>query len=104
MGGVTPGKDGEHLGLPILPSVRAVSEKTLSLTPIVYHNLDYPRLITRQAKEHLKPDAAAVYVAAQQAASAIEEAIEAEIPLIVAVAEHIPLHDLLRVIKDSKVR
>lgn len=47
--------------------------------------------------EQLKPDATAVYVAAQQAAKAIEEAIEAEIPLIVAVAEHIPLHDMLRV-------
>jgi len=45
----------------------------------------------------LKPDATAVYVAAPQAAAAIEEAIEAEIPLIVAVAEHIPLHHLLRV-------
>lgn len=50
-----------------------------------------------QAKERLKPDATAIYVAAQQAAGAIEEAIEAEIPLIVAVAEHIPLHDMLRV-------
>ena len=50
-----------------------------------------------QAKEQLKADATAVYVAARQAASAIEEAIEAEIPLIVAVAEHIPLHDLFRV-------
>jgi succinyl-CoA synthetase alpha subunit len=47
--------------------------------------------------EQLKPDATAVYVAAQQAAKALEEAIEAEIPLIVAVAEHIPLHDMLRV-------
>ena len=47
--------------------------------------------------KQLKPDATAVYVAAHQAAEAIEEAIEAEIPLIVAVAEHIPLHDLLRV-------
>lgn len=36
-------------------------------------------------------------MAAGQAASAIEEAIEAEIPLIVAVAEHIPTVDLLRV-------
>ena len=36
-------------------------------------------------------------MAAGQAAGAIEEAIEAEIPLIVAVAEHIPLHDQLRV-------
>ena len=50
-----------------------------------------------QAKEQLKPDATAIYVAAQHAAGAIEEAIEAEIPLIVAVAEHIPLHDMLRV-------
>ncbi len=45
----------------------------------------------------MKPDATAVYVPAPQAAAAIEEAIEAEIPLIVAVAEHIPLHHLLRV-------
>ncbi len=50
-----------------------------------------------QAKDELRPDATAIYVAAQQAAGAIEEAIEAEIPLIVAVAEHIPLHDMLRV-------
>jgi succinyl-CoA synthetase alpha subunit len=69
---VTPGRTGEHLGLPVLPSVR-------------------------QAVDELKPDATGVYVAAHQAAGAIEEAIEAEIPLIVAVAEHIPLHDILRV-------
>ena len=50
-----------------------------------------------QAKDQLGPDATAIYVAAQQAAGAIEEAVEAEIPLIVAVAEHIPLHDMLRV-------
>ena len=54
-------------------------------------------LIIPQAKDQLRPDATAIYVAAQQAAGAIEEAIEAEIPLIVAVAEHIPLHDMLRV-------
>ena len=50
-----------------------------------------------QAKENLRLDATLVYVAAPHAAGAIEEAIEAEIPLIVAVAEHIPLHDMLRV-------
>ncbi|KAL9594903.1 MAG: hypothetical protein Q9179_005195 [Wetmoreana sp. 5 TL-2023] len=77
VGGVTPGRDGEHLGLPVLPTVRAV-----------------------EAKEHLNPDATAVYVAANQAAAAIEEAIEAEIPLIVAVAEHIPTIDSLRKIKS----
>lgn len=72
MGGVKPGAEGEHLGLPVLPSVR-------------------------EAVRKLKPDATAIFVAAQYAASAIEEAIEAEVPLIVAVAEHIPLHDMMRV-------
>lgn len=72
VGGVTPGKEGEHLGLPLLPSLK-------------------------KAKDQLKPDATAVFVAAPQCGKAIEEAIEAEIPLIVAVAEHIPLHDILRV-------
>ncbi|TGJ86839.1 hypothetical protein E0Z10_g1889 [Xylaria hypoxylon] len=47
--------------------------------------------------EVLKPDATGIYVAAHQATAAIEEAIEAEVPLIVAVAEHIPLHDMIRV-------
>jgi succinyl-CoA synthetase alpha subunit len=47
--------------------------------------------------EKLKPDATGIYVAAHQAPGAIEEAIEAEVPLIVAVAEHIPIHDMLRV-------
>ncbi|OCK75931.1 succinyl-CoA ligase-like protein subunit alpha [Lepidopterella palustris CBS 459.81] len=72
VGGVRPGSTGEHLGLPVLPSVRA-------------------------AKEQLNPDATAIFVAANQAAAAIEEAIEAEIPLIVAVAEHVPLHDVMRI-------
>lgn len=72
VGGVTPGREGEHLGLPVLPSVR-------------------------KAMEVLKPDATGIYVAAHQASAAIEEAIEAEVPLIVAVAEHIPVHDFMRV-------
>lgn len=72
VGGVTPGKEGEHLGLPVLPSVR-------------------------KAMEELKPDATGIYVPASKATQAIEEAIEAEVPLIVAVAEHIPLHDMLRI-------
>jgi succinyl-CoA synthetase alpha subunit len=72
VGGVTPNKEGEHLGLPVLPTVR-------------------------RAMDELKPDATGIYVAAHQAPAAIEEAIAAEVPLIVAVAEHIPLHDILRV-------
>ncbi|EAT83662.2 hypothetical protein SNOG_08494 [Parastagonospora nodorum SN15] len=72
VGGVKPKGSGEHLGKPVLPSVRA-------------------------AMEQLKPDATGIYVAAHQATAAIEEAIEAEVPLIVAVAEHIPLHDIMRI-------
>ncbi|KAJ6458065.1 succinyl-CoA ligase subunit alpha [Mycena vitilis] len=75
VGGVTPGREGMHpvlQELPVLPTVRA-------------------------AMEQLKPDATGIYVAAHQAAAAIEEAIEAEVPLIVAVAEHIPVHDMLRI-------
>lgn len=45
--------------------------------------------------EKLKPDATAVYVAAGHARGAIEEALEAEVPLIVAGAEHVPPHDVL---------
>lgn len=75
VGGVKPNGSGEHLGLPVLPSVRA-------------------------AMEQLKPDATGIYVAAHQATAAIEEAIEAEVPLIVAVAEHIPLHDIMRVSQE----
>lgn len=45
----------------------------------------------------VKPDISSVFVPAQHAAKAIIEAIEAEIPLVVAVAEHVPVHDMLRV-------
>jgi succinyl-CoA synthetase alpha subunit len=79
VGGVKPNGSGEHLGKPVLPTVRA-------------------------AMEQLKPDATGIYVAAHQATAAIEEAIEAEVPLIVAVAEHIPLHDIMRVSKSVMVR
>ncbi|KAJ5771017.1 uncharacterized protein N7511_003068 [Penicillium nucicola] len=72
VGGVKPGVEGEHLGLPVFPSVRVAQEKS-------------------------KPDASAIYVPGAQTAQAIEEAIEAEIPLVVAVAEHVPIHDILRI-------
>ncbi|KAI9677077.1 MAG: hypothetical protein M1817_006916 [Caeruleum heppii] len=72
VGDVVPGRTGQHLGLPVLPTVRA-------------------------AKEALQPDATAVFVAAPYAAKAIEEAVEAEIPLIIAVAEHVPIHDIMKI-------
>uniref|UniRef100_A0A0D2XL52 CoA-binding domain-containing protein n=1 Tax=Fusarium oxysporum (strain Fo5176) TaxID=660025 RepID=A0A0D2XL52_FUSOF len=63
------GKGGqEHLGLPVFNTVREVN-----------------------------PHATSVFVPAQFAAAAIIEAIEAEVPLVVTVAEHIPVHDILRV-------
>jgi succinyl-CoA synthetase alpha subunit len=45
----------------------------------------------------LKPQATSIYVPAALAAPAIIDAIAAEIPLVVAVAEGIPIHDMLRV-------
>ncbi|CAG7956015.1 unnamed protein product [Penicillium olsonii] len=72
VGGVKPGVEGEHLDLPVFPSVKA-------------------------AQIQAKPDASAIYVPGNQTAQAIEEAIEAEIPLVVAVAEHVPIHDILRI-------
>ncbi|KAG5773907.1 hypothetical protein H9Q72_000433 [Fusarium xylarioides] len=61
-------------------------------------NLDLPVFATvREAAQAVRPDASLVHVPASFAAGAIEEAIEAEIPLIVAIAEHIPVHDMLRV-------
>lgn len=51
----------------------------------------------KEAVKYLKPDATAVFVAAGRAAGAIKEAIEAEISLVVAVAEHVPVHDIMEV-------
>lgn len=50
-----------------------------------------------QAMKLVKPHVSAVFVPAQFAAKAIIESIEAEVPLVVSVAEHIPVHDMLRV-------
>lgn len=47
--------------------------------------------------DQVNPHVSAVFVPAQFAAKAIIEAIEAEVPVVVSVAEHIPVHDLLRV-------
>ena len=47
--------------------------------------------------DKLKPDASAVYVPGDSCAKAIMDAIEAEVPLVMAVAEHVPIHDILRV-------
>merc|ERR1719238_1028951 len=61
VGGITPGKGGqEHLGLPVFNSVQ-------------------------EAKDATNCDATVIYVPPPFAAAAIMEAIEAEVPLIVAI-------------------
>lgn len=81
VGGVTPGKGGEHhLGLPVFDTVR-------------------------EAKEATSCDASLIFVPAPFAQDAIIEAIEAEIPLIVCITEGIPVSDMLvvsEILKNNK--
>ncbi|GLK77520.1 succinate--CoA ligase [ADP-forming] subunit alpha [Methylopila jiangsuensis] len=71
--GVRPGKGGRsHLNLPVFDGVRA-------------------------AKEATGADASIVFVPPASAGAAMLEAIEAEIPLVVAVTERVPVLDMVRV-------
>ena len=83
VGGVTPKKGGQkHLGLPVFNSVK-------------------------EAKDAEGANATMIYVPAKFAASAILEAIEASIELIVCITEGIPIQDMLRVkqkLSKSKCR
>jgi succinyl-CoA synthetase alpha subunit len=73
VGGVTPGKGGQkHLNLPIFDTVA-------------------------EAREATGADATVIYVPPPFAADAISEAIEAEVPLIVAITEGIPVQDMIKV-------
>jgi len=73
LGGVTPKKGGQkHLGLPVFNSVQ-------------------------EAKATLNANATMIYVPAKFAASAIIEAIDASMELIVCVTEGIPVQDMLKV-------
>ncbi len=83
VGGVTPGKGGKvHLGLPVFDTVL-------------------------EAKEATGANASVIYVPAPFALDSIIEAIEAEIPLIVAITEGIPIADMMevkRALRYSKSR
>ena len=83
VGGVTPGKGGStHIGLPVFDTVGEAVEKTGA-------------------------DASVIYVPPPFAADSILEAIDAEVPLIVAITEGIPVLDMVRVkraLEGSKSR
>ena len=73
VGGVTPKKGGtSHLGRPVFNTVK-------------------------EAKEETKANASMIYVPAAFAASAIIEAIEAEIETVACITEGIPIHDMMKV-------
>ena len=83
VGGVTPKKGGQmHLGRPVFNTVKEAMDKT-------------------------KGNATMIYVPAKFAASAILEAVENEISLIVCITEGIPILDMVKVkekINKSKSR
>ena len=83
VGGVTPKKGGQkHLGLPVFNTVK-------------------------EARESEGANATMIYVPAKFAASAISEAIEAAIELIVCITEGIPIQDMVKVkqrLNNSKSR
>ena len=73
VGGVTPGKGGQtHIGLPVFDTVHEAVEATGA-------------------------DASVIYVPPAFAADSILEAIDAEVPLIVAITEGIPVLDMVKV-------
>ena len=75
LGGVTPNKGGKkHLGLPVFNTVDEAVKKT-------------------------KADATMIYVPAKFCASAIIEAIDSKLELIVAITEGIPTLDMIKVKK-----
>jgi len=71
VGGVTPGKGGmEVCGVPVFNTVREAAEATGA-------------------------NASVLFVPARFAAGSIKEAIDAAIPLVITIAEHVPTHDMM---------
>ena len=71
VGGVTPGKGGQEVcGVPVFNTVREAAEATGA-------------------------NATILFVPARFLDSSIKEAIDAGLPLIIAIAEHMPAHDMM---------
>ena len=69
--GVTPGKGGQEvLGVPVFNTVKEAMEAT-------------------------DANATVLFVPAKFTKSGLMEAIEAEVPLIITIAEHVPVHDMM---------
>jgi len=71
--GVSPRHGGEeHLGVPVFNTIY-------------------------EAKRQLSFDASVMFVPANGVKSAVREAVEAEIPLVVSIAQGVPVHDMLEI-------
>ena len=83
VGGVTPGKGGEtHLGLPVFNTVK-------------------------EAKDATGANASVMYVPAPYVKSAVKEAVEAELDLVVCIADGVPIKDMIEIkamLKDSPTK
>lgn len=83
VGGVTPGKGGSlHLNLPVFDTVKEAAKETGATASVMY-------------------------VPANSVKSAVKEAVEAELELVVSIADGVPLKDMLEIksmLKGSKTR
>lgn len=83
VGGVRPGKGGtSHLGLPVFDDVSTAMAQTGATASVIF-------------------------VPKENAANAIIEAIDAEMPLIICITEHMPVLDMVKVselLKNSRSR
>ncbi len=78
IGGVTPGKGGErHLDLPVFNSAK-------------------------EAQQELEIDATIIFVPAKFCKDSVQEAIDAEIPLIICITEGIPTLDMMKLKQNAE--